>query len=143
MTTSSLISRSGGWCDCAGGRLMSDEASFASALQRAKAALDLRRPDEALRHLDRALASAPQDDRLWCLRAQAMLQLDRPEDALEAARRAAGLDPTEEWSHRLASVALVNLACPEEAVEEAREAVRLCPKLALRLEGPSNARSRP
>ncbi len=108
---------------------MSDDASFASDLQRAKAALELRRPDEALRHLDRALASAPHDDRLWCLRAQAMLQLERPEDALEAARRASGLDPTEEWSHRLASVALVNLNRPADAVAEAREAVRLAPHL--------------
>lgn len=108
---------------------MSEEAGFASALQRAKAALDLRRPDEALRHLDRALATSPHDDRLWCLRAQAMLQLDKPADALDAARRAAGLDPTEEWSHRLASVALVNLGRTEEAVEEAREAVRLAPHL--------------
>jgi Flp pilus assembly protein TadD len=108
---------------------VSEEAGFASPLQRAKAALDLRRPDEALRHLDRALASSPDDDRLWCLRAQAMLQLDRPADALDAARRAAGLDPTEEWSHRLASVALVNLGRTLEAVEEAREAVRLAPHL--------------
>ncbi len=108
---------------------MSDEASFAIALQRAKAALDLRRPDEAVRHLDRALAVAPHDDRLWCLRAQAMLQLERPADALEAARRASGLDPTEEWSRRLASVALVNLGRTEEAVTEAREAVRLAPHL--------------
>ena len=108
---------------------MSDDASFAGDLQRAKAALDLRRPDEALRHLDRALAAAPHDDRLWCLRAQAMLQLERPEEALEAAQRAAGLDPTEEWSHRLASVALVNLDRPADAVIEAREAVRLAPHL--------------
>jgi tetratricopeptide (TPR) repeat protein len=108
---------------------VTEDANFASALQRAKAALDLRRPDEALRHLDRALAAAPHDDRLWCLRAQAMLQLERPDDALEAARRAAGLDPTEEWSHRLASVALVNLNRPAEAVTEAREAVRLAPHL--------------
>ena len=108
---------------------MNEEPNFASPLQRAKAALDLRRPDEALRHLDRALATAPHDDRLWCLRAQAMLQLDKPDDALEAARRAAGLDPTEEWSHRLASVALVNLGRSQEAVDEAREAVRLAPHL--------------
>lgn len=108
---------------------MSEDADFASSLQRAKAALDLRRPEEALRHLDRALANAPHDDRLWCLRAQAMLQLDRPAEALDAARRASGLDPTEEWSHRLASVALVNLGRTKEAVEEAREAVRLAPHL--------------
>ncbi len=108
---------------------MTDDASFASDLQRAKAALELRRPDEALRHLDRALGSAPHDDRLWCLRAQAMLQLERPDEALEAAQRAAGLDPTEEWSHRLASVALVNLNRPADAVAEAREAVRLAPHL--------------
>lgn len=108
---------------------MSEDAVFASSLQRAKAALDLRRPDEALRHLDRALASAPNDDRLWCLRAQAMLQLEKPTEALAAARRAAGLDPAEEWSHRLASVALVNLGRVEEAVTEAREAVRLAPQL--------------
>lgn len=108
---------------------MSDDPDFAGSLQRAKAALDLRRPDEALRHLDRALARAPHDDRLWCLRAQAMLQLEQPGGALEAARRAAGLDPTEEWSHRLASVALVNLGRTAEAVDEAREAVRLAPHL--------------
>jgi Flp pilus assembly protein TadD len=108
---------------------VSEDAGFASSLQRAKAALDLRRPDEALRHLDRALATAPNDDRLWCLRAQAMLQLEKSTEALRAARRAAGLDPTEEWSHRLASVALVNLGRVEEAVTEAREAVRLAPQL--------------
>ena len=32
---------------------------------------------------------------------------------------------------------------PDPLIAEAREAVRICPKLALRLEGPSNARSRP
>ena len=32
---------------------------------------------------------------------------------------------------------------PDRLTGEAREAVRVCPKLALRLEGPSNARSRP
>src|SRR5664279_2167101 len=111
-TTCSRTSRSVVSCDPAGGaggqswwaagasdgQLMGEDASFASALQRAKAALDLRRPDEAVRHLDRALAVAPHDDRLWCLRAQAMLQLEHPSDALEAARQAAALDPTEEWS---------------------------------------------
>jgi Flp pilus assembly protein TadD len=108
---------------------MSEDGGFTSSLQRAKTALDLRRPDEALQHLDRALAMAPHDDRLWCLRAQAMLQLERPDDALDAARRAAGLDPNEEWSHRLASVALVNLGRPHDAVREAREAVHLAPHL--------------
>ncbi len=107
---------------------MSDQ-DLTSLLQRAKAALDVRRPEEALRHLDRALASSPQDDRLWCLRAQALLQLERPEEALTAARQASGLDPHEEWSHRLASVALVNLGRSQEAVAEAREAVRLSPHL--------------
>jgi ferredoxin len=34
-------------------------------------------------------------------------------------------------------------AVPDRLTGEAREAVRVCPKLALRLEGPSNARSRP
>jgi tetratricopeptide (TPR) repeat protein len=105
------------------------DAEYASALQRAKAALDLRRPEEALRQLDRALATSPHDDRLWCLRAQALLQLERPDEALQAARRAAGLDPGEEWSHRLASVALVNLGRNEEAVGEAHESVRLAPNL--------------
>ena len=105
------------------------EEDFAGALQRAKAALDLRRPEEALRHIDRALAAASQDDRLWCLRAQALLQLERHQEALEAAHRASALDPTEEWSHRLASVALVNLGQAPDAVREAREAVRLAPFL--------------
>ncbi len=111
---------------------MSDEPggdAGAAALQRAKAALELRRPEEALRHLDRAMAAAPHDDRLWCLRAQAFLQLERHEEALEAAGRASALDPTEEWSHRLASVALVNLGHGQEAVDEASEAVRLAPFL--------------
>ncbi len=105
------------------------DPEYVSQLHRAKAALDLRRPEEALRQLDRALAAAPQDDRVWCLRAQAMLQLDRPAEALDAARKASGLDPNEEWSHRLSSVALVNLGRAEEAVLEAREAVRLAPNL--------------
>jgi tetratricopeptide (TPR) repeat protein len=107
---------------------MSDD-DFAAALQRAKAALDLRRPDEALQHIDRALATAPNDDRLWCLRAQALLQLERHSEALEAAHKASALDPTEEWSHRLASVALVNLGQAPDAVREAQEAVRLAPFL--------------
>jgi tetratricopeptide (TPR) repeat protein len=111
------------------GRSEYASSDSASQLQRAKAALDLRRPEEALRQIDRALAVAPQDDRAWCLRAQAMLQLDRPAEALTDARRASGLDPNEEWSRRLASVALVNLGRNEEAVAEAREAVRLAPTL--------------
>ena len=112
---------------------MSDEpnldAGASAALQRAKAALELRRPEEALRHLDRAMAAAPNDDRIWCLRAQAFLQLERHEEALESAQKASALDPAEEWSHRLASVALVNLGRGQEAVDEAGEAVRLAPFL--------------
>ena len=78
-----------------------------AAAERAIALLDLKRPEEALVHLGRAVAAAPEIPELHCLVALAKLQLTDAKGALAAAETAVGCDPEEEWGHRLRAIALI------------------------------------
>jgi tetratricopeptide (TPR) repeat protein len=97
------------------------------ALVHAEALCDLRRYQEALALLSRAVASDPDNPRAWCLMARAQLGLRRHAEALQAANAAVALAPDYEWPHRLASIALEEQGNHWEAVRAAREAVRLAP----------------
>jgi tetratricopeptide (TPR) repeat protein len=96
-------------------------------LERAEALCELRRYEEALALLSRAVASDPDSLHAWCLIAQAHLGLDRYREAVKAAETAIALAPEEEWPHRLASVALQGLGNYVQATRAAEEAVRLAP----------------
>ncbi len=97
------------------------------ALERAEGLCELRRYEEALALLSRAVASDPDNPHAWCLMAQAQLGLYRYREALQAAETAIPLAPDEEWPHRLASVALEGLGNYVQAARAAKEAARLAP----------------
>jgi tetratricopeptide (TPR) repeat protein len=96
-------------------------------LLRAEALIELRRFDEAVVILSRAIGTDHDGPRGWCLLAQAQLGLGDYGAALQSAGRAAALAPDLEWAHRLASLALSRQGRHSEAVAAAREAVRLDP----------------
>lgn len=96
-------------------------------LARAEALCELRRYDEALALLTRAVAGDPDNVHAWCLTAQAHLGLDRHREAVKAAETAIALAPEDEWPHRIASVALEGLGNYVQATKAAEEAVRLAP----------------
>ncbi len=104
---------------------MADSAP--ALVERAAILTDLKRPAEAIRLLQRAVAAEPDGVSAWCELARAELAYDRPFDALHAANVAVGKDPAHEWPHRLASLALSRIGRHAEAVRAAREAVRLEP----------------
>jgi hypothetical protein len=95
--------------------------------RRAEALIELRRFDEAVAVLSRAMSIDHDSPRGWCLLAQAQLGLLNPEAALQSAGRAVSLAPDLEWAHRLASLALSRLGRHGDAVGAARESVRLDP----------------
>lgn len=98
-----------------------------SEFRRAEALIELRRFDEAMAVLARAVSIDADAPRGWCLMAQTQLGLGDPEAALQSAGRAVALAPDLEWVHRLASLAFSRLGRHDEAVAAAREAVRLDP----------------
>jgi tetratricopeptide (TPR) repeat protein len=91
-----------------------ENARIQSALARVLALCD--RLDEAVVHVKRAVALAPEDQvvaRTWCL-----VELHRKsyEDAVTAGRHALGLDPTDLQAHLDLGVALMNLRQIPEAI---------------------------
>ncbi len=105
---------------------MTDPAALAVA--RAEALIDLNRPAEAVGLLHAALATEPEDARIWCALAAAHLRAGEPEWAVGAAERGAGYgsgDPG--WPHRLRCLGLHALGRGPEAVAAARLAVTLDP----------------
>jgi Tfp pilus assembly protein PilF len=106
---------------------MSPELDAWGEFRRAEALIELRRYDEAVAVLSRAIGADVEAPRGWCLLAQAQLGLGDPEAALQSAGRAVALAPDLEWIHRLASLAFSRLGRHGEAVAAAREAVRLDP----------------
>ena len=86
-----------------------------AALERAAALLDLRRPQEAIEHLRRAQAVAPDVPELHAMTGLAYLQLGDFAQALTAAQAAVTHGPEQEWGHRICSVALVRLGHPLQA----------------------------
>jgi tetratricopeptide (TPR) repeat protein len=101
-----------------------------AALERAAALLDLRRPQEAIEHLRRAQATAPDVPELHAMTGFAYLQLGDFAQALTAGQAAVTHGPEQEWGHRICSVALVRLGHPLLAKQAALEAARLAPEAA-------------
>jgi len=111
----------------------------ALGLERARAALDRSRPQEALAALDQVLGADPDADEAWCLRALALIQVDDENDgqageathlAMAAVSRAVALRPQDEWPHRLASLVLLRLGQVQESIRAASRSVELAPQQA-------------
>jgi tetratricopeptide (TPR) repeat protein len=101
-----------------------------SEVGQAATLIDLKRAEEALRLLGRAIASDPEDFRARCLLALALIDLDRYPEAIDAAQQAIRIEPEEEWGHRLHSVALACAGKGRPAVKAAERAVALEPEMA-------------
>lgn len=101
--------------------------SVVETLQRAETLIELGRSEQAVELLGKALASEPNDAKLWCQLARAQLGLGRNQEVLEAAGQAIALAPDDEYGHRLASYALSEFGKHRQAAQAARECVRLAP----------------
>ncbi|HET6818346.1 MAG TPA: tetratricopeptide repeat protein [Mycobacteriales bacterium] len=99
----------------------------AVAVSRAEAALDVGRPQEALRLLAPAFASGDSPSRAWCIAALAHLNLGDAHRAFEAAGAATTANPEGEWGHRLIAVSLGRLGRWQEAMHAALRARDLAP----------------
>jgi tetratricopeptide (TPR) repeat protein len=107
---------------------MAEPAPADAAVERARLLLALRRPEEAARLLQDALAGGANRAALYGELARAMIALSRPAEALAAATELVRLRPEDEWGYRLSSRALVELGRRPEAVRAAAEGVRLAPQ---------------
>jgi tetratricopeptide (TPR) repeat protein len=101
----------------------------AAAVARAEAALDVGRPEEALRLLAPAFASGDASSTAWCIAALAHVRLGDAKQALDAARAATAAAPEGEWGHRLVAVSLGALGRRQEALQAASRARDLAPHL--------------
>jgi tetratricopeptide (TPR) repeat protein len=98
------------------------------ALERGFALFDMGRLEEALLHLRRAAAAAPDLSQIHSMIASAELQLGHAKQALQAAEAAVQTGPEEELGHRLRAVALLQLGRKRDARDSALAATRLDPE---------------
>jgi tetratricopeptide (TPR) repeat protein len=97
------------------------------ARQRGATLIDLGRPQEALAHLQRALAAEPGDWAAHALVALAHLRLEHHPEAEAAAQAAIRADPEQPWPQRLLAIALLRQERDAEGRAAALEACRLDP----------------
>lgn len=96
-------------------------------IARARAALALRRWDEAVREASRAIAAEPEEPTGYYLLAHALFSLTRSDEALSAVEAALSKAPAEAPLHVLRSDILRETDRTEEAMAAAQEALRLDP----------------
>ncbi|MFW5415961.1 RDD family protein [Nocardiopsis sp. CNT-189] len=103
----------------------------AEAVERAEARIEMKRPEEALEIIGKALAGEPESAELWLVKGKAHLTAGDPGGAVEAARRAlaAGADGGAAPYYLLA-LALLQSDRAYEALDPALTAVRLAPEYA-------------
>jgi tetratricopeptide (TPR) repeat protein len=94
-------------------------------------ALEVHRPDDALRFMTEYLAHFPDSVVGHCQMALVLLELDRGKEAVLAAQRAASLDPLTEWPQRVLAHAYLSLGKKRQSLEAAKECVSLAPSLPL------------
>jgi tetratricopeptide (TPR) repeat protein len=97
--------------------------------ERAAAALDVKRYDEAIEAATAAIASDPGHYRGHGLLAQALLGRKKHVDAQRVAEGGLAVAPDNEWLHRLRSLSLREQGQLVEALKSADESVRLAPNL--------------
>jgi tetratricopeptide (TPR) repeat protein len=104
-------------------------AAALAARRRSEAAVDLGRPNEAVRFAKEAVAADPTDAGSFCQLANAHNLAGDYSPALEAADRAASLAPDLEWAHALRASALLNAGNPRQALTAVDQALRIDPTL--------------
>lgn len=97
------------------------------AQQRAQAALDLGRQEEALREAGTALASDPTDPHNYALVAAAQLGCGLSKQAVQVAKSGLAYDPDSEWLHRICAVGFMNVRNYVDAFLSIRESLRIDP----------------
>ena len=108
--------------------MSNDAVEHRDVIRRVSALHEMRRYQEAVTEINRAIAADPDEAAYWCLLAVSQLNLpDKDHEALASAGRALALSPDSDWPHRLSSIALGRLRRHDEAIAEARQAVRLDP----------------
>ncbi len=106
------------------------EPGFEERIERARAALEVGRLDEAERGARGALAVDPAAEEGHALLARVHLSRGAHAEALRATEAGIGATPDSEWLHRLRALALSAMGRRDEALAAADEAVRLGPDLA-------------
>jgi tetratricopeptide (TPR) repeat protein len=103
-----------------------------AARQRAMAAAELGRANEAVRFAKEAIAADPTFADSYCVLAYAYGAAARNEDSLGAADEAIARDPRAEWAHALRAQSLFRTNRPKDALASVDEALKLAPGLAQR-----------
>ncbi|RNL82204.1 tetratricopeptide repeat protein [Halostreptopolyspora alba] len=87
----------------------------------------LGRPNEALRHFERAIAENPDDTLAWTHKAEVHMNLGQHEAGLEAAQRALGLGAEFSPPYIIAGTCLVFLGRPNDALAMVEPLLRMDP----------------
>ena len=97
-------------------------------LQRAWAAIQLKKFDAAVEWAARSIAADPEDSDAFKFLSIGFQGLGKHEDAIRAADDGLALSPEDAWLHRLRAISLQSLGKQDEALDAAREAIRLEPE---------------
>lgn len=106
---------------------MSETDAFKEAFERGKLLKDIKRYEEALVHLQRALGIDPNHLEAAMYLAATYSDMGRNEEALAAIDRALAISPDAEWSHLQRSRILAKLLRRDEALAAAKRAVEVAP----------------
>lgn len=106
---------------------MSPDEAARSAIAQARALNHVRKHEEAITVLTRALGRDPANPLLTRELAYSLQWTDNHDAALKVSKRAIALDPANEWAHLLHSSALQSVGRDREALASARDAARLAP----------------
>ncbi len=99
-------------------------------IQRAEHLLEIKRPEQAIEHLERALSLQPQNAYILCSLSYAFFVLKDNDRALEYAKRATAADPNDEWSYRLQAHVHLRRDRRASAYKAATRAVEIDPESA-------------
>ncbi|WP_017596157.1 RDD family protein [Nocardiopsis potens] len=102
----------------------------AEAVERAEARIEMKRPEEALEIIGKALAGDPESAELWLVKGKAHLSAGDSGGAVEAVHRALAAGADGAAPHYLLALALSQGGRSYEALEPALAAVRLAPEYA-------------
>lgn len=107
---------------------MTDDPYLADRLlERAEYLLDVNRPGDAVKELERALALRPEDSTTLCLLSRSFLLLKDWGRTLEYAQRALAADPQSEWALRLQACGQLGKGKRKAAYKAATRAVGIDP----------------
>ena len=103
-------------------------SDFNRLLDRGDHLLEMKRPQEAIKEFQRALAITPEDPIALCYMAYSFLLLKRHDDSLDWAGRAIAASPHSTWAFRVKAHAHLGKDQRKSAYESATQAVALQPE---------------